>query len=400
METMLQQALALAPKVQAVISELLARNIGKEEMLRATFLSLVSSRPAFFLGSPGINKTGTVQDIARRIEGAIFYDALMPTIVSVEQLLVESTSIEELPTANGGKAIRTRDELGRAARAHILFADEIWKAETRVLQTVLDLAKGDGVRHEGQQTKTPLLAFIAASNELPEQDSGLGALWSRMTIRAVVGSLDTAGKKALVTARRTRDRARVKGEADQSAKLTLAEVEALRQARPFVEVPEEVIEQVLEIYQQLLNQDAASFQWLWDDDRRFGRIFDVLQAEALLHGRTTVTKQDLNVLEFLLWDTPEQIGAVKAMLAPFVRTPASEARELFDALMAPGGLVTEYMASRSEKAVDALKEVRECVTALDELASQAGEDTEAVKAVLAETRDLAERISLRFAGKL
>ena len=51
METMLQQALALAPKVQAVISELLARNIGKEEMLRATFLSLVSSRPAFFLGS-------------------------------------------------------------------------------------------------------------------------------------------------------------------------------------------------------------------------------------------------------------------------------------------------------------------------------------------------------------
>src|SRR3989344_9040786 len=331
METMLQQALALAPKVQAVISELLARNIGKEEMLRATFLSLVSSRPAFFLGSPGINKTGTVQDIARRIEGAIFYDALMPTIVSVEQLLVESTSIEEVPTASGGKAIRTRDELGRAALAHILFADEIWKAEPRVLQTVLDLAKGDGVRHEGQQVKTPLLAFVSASNELPDQESNLGALWSRMTIRVAVASLDRAGKQALVAARLKRDRGQT---SSSPTVLSLEDVESLRHARPLVDVPDQIVELVLDIYRQLLDQDAASFQWLWDDDRRFGRIFDVLQAEALLHGRTVVTKQDLNVLEFLLWDTPEQIGAVKAVLAPFVRTPASEAREMLDALLA------------------------------------------------------------------
>src|SRR3990167_11199092 len=101
---LLQKAVAMAAKVQGVMTELLGRNIGKEGLIRATFLSLVSGRPVFFLGSPGINKTGTVQDLARRISGALFYDALMPTIVSVEQLLVESTSIEELPTMNGGKA--------------------------------------------------------------------------------------------------------------------------------------------------------------------------------------------------------------------------------------------------------------------------------------------------------
>ena len=98
-------AIALASKVRAVSDECLTANIGREVIVRATMLALISGRPAFFLGSPGLNKTGTVQDLAGRIDGASFYDALMPTIVSVEQLLVESTSIEEMPAAGGGKSI-------------------------------------------------------------------------------------------------------------------------------------------------------------------------------------------------------------------------------------------------------------------------------------------------------
>ena len=151
-------------KITAINSEVLTSHIGRGDVVKATWLSLISGRPAFFLGSPGVDKTGTVQAMARRIDGCVFYDALMPMVVSSEQLLVESTSIEEVPTATGGKSIRTTDTLGRAANAHILFADEIWKAEPRVLQTTLDLAKGDGVRHEGKQVKTPLLAFLSASN--------------------------------------------------------------------------------------------------------------------------------------------------------------------------------------------------------------------------------------------
>src|SRR3989338_1909033 len=304
MNDIVQLGVDIAPKVSAVMADVLTRNLGREAIVKATMLSLVSGRPAFFLGSPGINKTGTVQDIARRIDGALFYDALMPTIVSVEQLLVESTSIEESPGSNGGKSIRTSDTLGRAANAHIIFADEIWKAEPRVLQTVLDLAKGDGVRHEGRMVKTPLLAFVAASNELPEPEGNLQALWSRMTIRAEIKSLDRAGKKNLVAARLTR--AQAGKSAPTGVTLTLAEVETLREVRPFVEVSDEIVEITLDLYQALLDGDNAGFAWLWSDDRRFGRCFDVLQANALLDGRVRVSKQDLRVLEFLLWDTPEQ----------------------------------------------------------------------------------------------
>jgi len=157
------QAVALAAKVRGVSNDVLARHIGRADVARATWLALLTGRPAFFLGTPGVDKTGTVEAVASRIDGANFFEALMPTVVSVEQLIVESTSIDESPTDGGGKSIRTRDMLGRAALAHIVFADEIWKAEPRVLQTLLDLSKGDGVRHEGAMVKTPLLAFLASS---------------------------------------------------------------------------------------------------------------------------------------------------------------------------------------------------------------------------------------------
>lgn len=372
MDTKLQLAVALAQKVRAVSDEVLARHIGRQDLVQATWLALVSGRPAFFLGAPGIDKTGTVQDIARRIDGAVFFDALMPTIVSVEQLLVESTSIEEVPTPDGGRSIRTHDTLGRAASAHLLFADEIWKAEPRVLQTLIDLAKGDGVRHEGQMVATPLLAFLAASNELPESEGNLGAIWSRMTIRVQVNPLDRAGKTSLVKARLNRDR--LVGKQTASAQITLAEVAILRQARPFVEVPDEIVEASLDILQELVEDKPADFTWAWADDRRFGRLFDVMQAKALLDGRTVVAKHDLSVLEWLLWDTPEQIPVVKAKVAPYCRTPLSDSQEQVDALLAPGGTVAIVLSGDRVKGVQALTQCESTMTELKRLKGEASDE--------------------------
>lgn len=387
----MKAAVALASKVQGITGEVLARHIQRGDVVQATWLALVSGRPAFFLGSPGVDKTGTIQSLAERIEGARFFDALMPTVVSPEQLLVESTSIEEMPTANGGKRIQVRDELGRAAFAHLFFADEIWKAEARLLQTLIDLSKGDGVRHEGQMVKTDLMAFLAASNELPDPEGNLGAVWSRMTIRVPVGSLDRGGKKALVQARLNRDRST--GVATASARLTLDEVTLLRSARPLVEVPDDIVEITLDILQELVDETSADFQWAWDDDRRFGRLFDVMQANALLQGRTVVAKQDLKVLEWLLWDTPEQIGVVQAKIAPYVRTPLGEAQELVDALLSPSGAVQGAVETGdASKGVPAVQQCQQALAELGRLKAESSTDYDRIGALETQVRETMQEV--------
>ncbi len=358
---LVQQALPVAVKAAAVQQSLVAESIGRGDLIRASLLAMITGRPAFFLGPPGVNKTGTVQSLVKRIEGAIFHEELMPTLASVDQLIVERTSIEETPTATGGKSIRVHDELGRAAKAHVVFADEIWKSDARILQTVLDLAKGDGIRHDGQMVKTPLKAFLAASNELPEAEGNLAALWSRMTIRVIVNPLDRAGKKSLFATRLRRDR---KNGTTAPATLTLAELDLLRAARPHVEVPDQIQDIVLDLVEALRDEVGQDFSWLWSDDRRVGRIIDVLQAAALIAGRATVTKADLAVCEWLLWDTPEQLPVVKAKLAPLCRTPLLAAEELVNMLLAPGGKMATALTGDRKVAV---KAVQEAQTAQDEL---------------------------------
>lgn len=390
MNQQLQQALGLTAKVKALVSEVTSSHIGRDDIVNAVWLSLISGHPAFFLGPFGVDKTGTVGAIVKRVNGAIFYDALMTTVGTPEEMLVASTSIEETPLPSGGRKIATSDELGLAAAAHVVFADEMFKAEERVLNALIDLAKGDGVRHGGQMVATPLMSFLAASNELPDAEGNLGAVWSRMTIRVQVRPLEAAGKKILVAARIKRDRAN--GKASASAQMTLAEVEALRKARPFVDVPDDVVYTTLEILQELVNDTSSDFHWAWDDDRRFGRLFDVMQANALLDGRAIVTKQDLRVLEWLLWDTPEQQAIVRAKVAPYARTPLDDAQETVDSLLAPGGTVAIVLGGNRAKGVEALTQ---CESAGKEIARLEGAATDtAMKQAIGALRQQVEKAKL------
>lgn len=376
METkeLLQKAVALTGKVKAISHDVSQSHIQRDNIIRATWLAIVSGRPAFFLGTPGVDKTGTIKAMIRRITGAIFYEALMPMLSSGAELIVESTSLRETQEPDGGKTISTVDKLGRAASAHIFFGDEIWKTPDVALKMLFDLFNMDDIRHDGQVVPNPLLTFLAASNELPEPESQLEALWSRMSIRVQVNSLNRFGKKQLVEARLQRYRAKAegKGKAKSSGEtLTLEEAKMLQQARPFVEISEEIIETVLAFLEELIDDDSADFQWAWDDDRRFGRLFDVMQANALLNGRTKVTKADMIVLEWMLWDAPEQIAVVSAKLAPYTRTVLDEAQEVIDALLAPGGTVQTVLSGNRSKGVEALTQCEDADNELKRLKGEA-----------------------------
>ena len=234
--------------------------------------------------------------------------------------------------------------------------------------------------------ETPLLSFLAASNELPDPEGNLGAIWSRMTIRVQVDPLNRAGKKSLVQARLARDRS--DGITTMIDQLTLADIEVLRKARPDVKVSDEIVEIVLDILQELVDDESSDFQWAWDDDRRFGRIFDVMQANALLNGRDMVNKSDLSVLEWLLWDTPEQIPVVKAKILSYCRTVLSEAQEMVDALLSPSGTVKAVLEGDRSKGVNALTQCESTEKELQRLKNEA--ETTAMKS---EVEDLISQVN-------
>ncbi|OGL97945.1 hypothetical protein A2304_05325 [Candidatus Uhrbacteria bacterium RIFOXYB2_FULL_57_15] len=355
-------AIALAPKIRAVTDDVLIRNIDRKREATAFWLGLISGYPVFLFGSYGVNKTQMVEQMVGRLLSATFANELIPQVKSADQILVVSSSIRERTVAEGEKMVDIHQVLGRAFLAHVFFGDEFFKDPTNpALLELIDYALNGTVRHEGAKLRSSLRLFMAAGNELPDPDGLMGATWARMILRVKVNPLDAVGKRRLVTSRL--DHQRGISTPQSKAGLTLQEVDLLRGMRPFVDVPESVVDQVLDVYQDLVDQDEG-FRWIWEDDRRFGRVFDVLQAHALMHGRTQVTSSDLTVLRWLLWNDSSQIPALEAIVDPLCRTPFGECRELVDTLLATGGIVDQVCQGTANQWANAVTQVNTCKTAL------------------------------------
>lgn len=386
MDERVRRAVALKGKIDAHTAALLRVNIGRDQIIRSAYWTMITGRPSFLLGPFGVNKTATLRDFARGIQGARFYDVLIPNVSAPEQILVERTRIK-IQDVEGGQEIEFEDYLGRAADTHILFCDELFKVrDPEVLQAMLDLAEGGEVRHEGATHQTPLLAFLGASNEIPT-DPELGASWSRMTVRVNVLPLDRAGKKAMTLARLGRYRSEVKGVEALKDPLTLADVEVLRAAWPFVVISDTLIDTALDILESLAAREDQDFSFAWSDDRRWGRAADLMMAEAMLNGRGQVTTADLWVLEHLWWDRVEHLPALKATLAPYIRTPLTDAREELNALLAPDGAVQAVVSKGNVTRVTAA--VGACDAAIKSIIEHARKDAAYVAQVIPMLREIA-----------
>jgi MoxR-like ATPase len=338
--------------------------------------------------------------MAKRIEGASFYERLIPQVRSSDQLFVTRTDVLET-TVDGGTSIALRRQYGRAADAHLFFGDEFFKDESNpALLDLIDFALDGFIRTDEGVLDTPLMFFAAAGNEVPEYDGNLGAVWSRMTLRLSVQSLTRNQKLALHHARTVRYQTRVTGETGGvKSVMTLDDLKALQDARPFVEVPDAVMETVLDIYDELATRTDADFTYITGDDRRFGRIADVMQAHALINGRDMVTSEDLRVLAWILWDTPEQIPVLAEVLAPYTRTAMSEAQELVDALLSATGSVEAAKTGDVAKAVEALTQLRTAGVELDRLMSEAsGDDKTAIAKLKDQVREAQETVMKKMTG--
>jgi hypothetical protein len=153
--------------------------------------------------------------------------------------------------------------------------------------------------------------------------------------------------------------------------LTLADVKLLQEARPFVKVPESIMDTVLDIYDALANRSDSDFSVVLYDDRRFGRIFDAMQALALMSGRSVVTNAELTVLKWMLWDSDQQIPILSEVLVPYTRTPLSEAGELLNALLATNAPLEAAKSGDAQKAVAAITQAKAALDAISDLKKEA-----------------------------
>ena len=316
----------------------------REEVITGMILGMLTGQHVVLLGPPGTAKSMIAREVCSRIEGANYF----------ERLLTKFSVIDEIfgPVSVAGleQDVYRRIVTGKLPEAHIAFLDEIFKASSNILNTLLTIINERLYHNDGVAMKVPLIFLIGASNELP-QDESLGALYDRFLLRYIVQYLDDSDNfKALLKFQTASTRTVVKYD------------ELLRgqEAVTKVIIPDDVIDSILKLRDELKNDFSIS-------DRRWKESLKLVQGSAFLAGRDTSTIDDVLVLCNCLWSEPQQMSKIIATVNQTLFPARSKILEIFDAAC---DSYHELMKDKSsDKTALGLETIKKVGSALKELRS-------------------------------
>jgi MoxR-like ATPase len=278
-------------KLQQLIQAMQVGLLEREPQVKLTLLAALSGEHLLLIGPPGTAKS----ELAKRLKH-IFVEANY-----FERLLTRFTVPEEVFGPLSIKALEedryTRLTSGYLPSCSVAFLDEIFKANSAILNSLLTILNERQFDNGNTRDRIPLISVIAASNELPEGEE-LSALYDRFMLRSHVLPVSDENFLELLT---------MKGE-EFSPELNLRlRVEDLTEVQTLackVLINSDVLS-LIGLFRTYLNDHDITVS-----DRRWRKIIKLLQVSAFTNDKTEVSIYDAWLLPHCLWEKPEQLAGL------------------------------------------------------------------------------------------
>jgi MoxR-like ATPase len=300
----------LARRLQDGARRLEAAFLGKEEIVRLLFISAVAGEHMVMVGPPGTAKSALVRAFADIID-ARYYDYLLTRFTEPNEIF----GPVDIQAFRQG-AYRRRIE-GMLPEAEIAFLDEIFKANSAILNSLLDVLNSRRFSHGNTTIAVPLISMFAASNEVPSDDA-LSALFDRFLLRVRVDYLDSYQFRGLLQKGAALEAAALEAQTGGGAAAPAPAVAArdlVAVQRQFGRLLESMDEEFLATYKGLVFQIRSEGIGL--SDRRVVKMLKLFAASAVFDGRERVNDADFFVLRHV-WNTPEQQEILQEMVGPIL----------------------------------------------------------------------------------
>jgi hypothetical protein len=193
--------------------------------------------------------------------------------------------------------------------------DEIFKASSAILNSLLTILN-ERKYHNGREiVDVPLLSVFGASNELPEEDESLEALYDRFLFRYRLSYIqDDENFKNLLF--------REPEDFRPSASISVSEIEKLRKSANSLSVDPDVEIIITELRRNLQLQEIEI------SDRRWKRIVQVLKVAARSSGCPAVDRTMALLLQHMLWNLPEERETIRKTVFKLVVSGGTNTEKL------------------------------------------------------------------------
>lgn len=191
------------------------------------------------------------------------------------------------------------------------FTDEIFKASSAILNTMLKIMNERKFVNNGKEIAVPLRILVAASNEWPNPENGgaeLGALFDRFLFRKKVEPIKTrTGLNDLLWSKR--------GTAGVTPNGSQTLIDQAQEQARAVTIPGD-IQRTMQNILTKLNQEG-----IFPGDRRLRKSVGAIRAAAWLNGRIEACCDDLDILKHILWTDPGESVTKVAQIVNEIATP-------------------------------------------------------------------------------
>ncbi|CDU07714.1 AAA family ATPase [Vibrio lentus] len=294
----------------------------REDTIKLCLLAALAGESVFLLGPPGIAKSLIAKRLIQAFDNSSYFEYLMTRFSTPEEVF-GPLSIQELK--DNGRYVRLTE--GYLPTAQVVFLDEIWKAGPAILNTLLTVVNEKTFKNGADIERVPMRLLVSASNELPDEDSGLEALYDRMLVRVFVNRIQNKQNfKSMLTTGTSQEAVIPKGLA-----ITDIEYHQWQKELDKLELTDNSFNKLFELKTMLeetvKNQGSSSESELYVSDRRWKKAVKLLKASAFFSGRDSVNPLDIMLLQDCLWHSPESRDVVRSVVKDFALNRAFDQQE-------------------------------------------------------------------------
>lgn len=312
-------------KLNSVLDSVKASFVGKDEIIDLLGITLVARENAFLLGPPGTAKSAIIRSLSNSIEGGKNFEYLLTRFTEPNEIFGPF----DIRKLKEGELVTNTE--GMMPEAAMVFFDEIFNANSAILNSLL-MALNEKIFRRGRETKKlPALMFVGASNILPE-DEALNALLDRFLIRVRCDYVDTdLLEEVLLAGWKLETNTTI-----ERPSITPDEILQLQKESKKVDLLP-IRKQYVNLIHNLRNTGINI------SDRRAVKVQNLIAASTLMCNRKEANVSDLWVLKYI-WDTEEQIEILAGIIDTIIEkddSPQAHPQALFNKVPNAEDLIKE-----------------------------------------------------------